>query len=166
MSSAFAALPLSGERTPEVRSPEGATAPAGVSFPVATSQHLLVPSSNSTTMVFPSSLNVTTLEAPGITHFVSKVAASHSLIVSSWQCAAKTLLSGDQVTGSHCDRPERAGVLGFVRVFQILTVLSWPPLAKRLPLAENATAQTPLSWPLSLSNSRLVANRHSLIVWS
>src|SRR5438477_11857069 len=117
-------------------------------------------------MVFPSSLNFTTPDAPGITRFVSKVGASQSLIVSSWQCAARILLSGDQIAGAHADKLERAGCLGFGRAFQTLTVLSWPPLANRLPLAENATAQTPLSWPLSVSSWRLVANSHSLIVWS
>src|SRR3954463_10266886 len=101
MSAAMAALPLPGERTPEVRTSERASAPAGVSFPVATSQHLLVPSSNSTTIFFPSSLNLTTPEVPEITRFVSKVAASQSLIVLSRQCAARVLLSGDQIAGFH-----------------------------------------------------------------
>src|SRR5580765_58500 len=117
VSSVMAALRLSGEMTTEVHSPKGAIGHSRVTFPVTTSQYFAVPSLNLARIVLPLSLNVRTRETPGTTLRVSNVAASQTLFVAaaeilfvrSSQRPARSLLSGDQINGDHCARPERAG---------------------------------------------------------
>src|SRR6185369_11454753 len=91
--SLMAPLRLSGEITAELQSPGGGVGISWITFLVMTLKYFTVPSLNLVTMVWPSSLNARTRDAPGTILLVSNVAASQT-----WQPLARSRLSGDQIS--------------------------------------------------------------------